>query len=258
MTADEYARRVEFALRDLPWRQRRDLVADLREHLAELPAGTNFYDSLGRPEQYGAEMRAAAGLERRRGPIAFLRARRPRNLVLTALGLTVLGLAIGTLAWIHSYQPIDFGNLSGYPKHSVEAPGGDSTSVVVRQGRPFSLAIEIRNYGRYAVRILGVPQYGSWPLRARVLMYPPTSYGGASVRRPRPFRPFNLEPGKFDILVLQGVYRCGPSWKSLSGETFMYDLPVRYGFLWRTATASIPLPMKLVFVYKKNVSCRSN
>jgi hypothetical protein len=173
---------------------------------------------------------------------------------LTALALTVLGLAIGTLAWIKSYQPLALGNLYSYPTRSVDAPGGDSTSVVVRQGKPFSLEIEIRNYGRYGARILGVSRYPSWPVNARVLMYPPTSYGGPSARSPRPFRPFNLEPGKFDILVLQGVYRCGLSWKGESGYTFMYDLPVRYGFLWRTATASIPLPMKLVFAYKKN-SC---
>jgi len=255
MTSDNYLREVEFALRDLPWRQRRDLVAELRGHLAELPPDTDLYARVGAPDRYAAEMRAAAGLERRRGPIAFLRAQRPRNLLLTAIALVVIGLAIGTLAWIVSYQPLAIGNLYSYPKRSVDAPGGDSTSVVVRQGRPFSLAIEIRNYGRYGVRILGVPHYGSWPLRARVLMYPPTSYGGASVRSPRPFRPFNLEPGKFDILVLQGVYRCGSSWKGESGETYMDYLPVRYGFLWRTATASIPLPMKLVFVYKKNSGC---
>ena len=37
MTRDEYLREVGFALRDLPWRQRRDVLADLRGHLAELP-----------------------------------------------------------------------------------------------------------------------------------------------------------------------------------------------------------------------------
>ena len=79
MTADDFVRQVELALGDLPWRQRRDLVAELREHLAELPPDTDLYARHGAPDRYAAEMRAAAGLELRRGPFAYLRARRPRN-----------------------------------------------------------------------------------------------------------------------------------------------------------------------------------
>jgi len=36
MKAKEYVGRVDFALRDLPWRQRRDLVAELGAHLPEI------------------------------------------------------------------------------------------------------------------------------------------------------------------------------------------------------------------------------
>ncbi len=50
MTADDYVRMVSFELRDLPWRMRHDLVAELREHLAELPQGTNLSAQLGAPE----------------------------------------------------------------------------------------------------------------------------------------------------------------------------------------------------------------
>ncbi len=105
MTADEYLRNVSFWLGDLPWGQRQDLLAEIRAHLAELPADTDLEARLGTPDEYAADLRAAAGLERRRGPIAFLRARRPRNLILAVLALTVIGLAIGTVVWVDSYQP---------------------------------------------------------------------------------------------------------------------------------------------------------
>jgi len=89
VTAEEYVRQVDFRLRDLPWKTRRELVSELRAHLSELPA--DELASLGTPEQYASDLRSAAGLERRRGPIAFLLARRPRNLVLTVVALAVIG-----------------------------------------------------------------------------------------------------------------------------------------------------------------------
>jgi len=108
VTPDEYLRDVGYWLNDLPWGMRRDLLAELRAHLDELPPGTNLRAELGPPEAYASDLRSAAGLERRRGPIAFLRARRPRNLILIVLALTLIGLGIGAVAWIDSYQPIAF------------------------------------------------------------------------------------------------------------------------------------------------------
>jgi hypothetical protein len=115
LTAEDYLRRVGFALRDLPWSNRRDLISELRGHLKELPAGTDLEARLGPPEQYALEMRSAAGLERRRGLIAFLRARRPRNLILTVATLTLIGFAIGAVKWIDSYQPLAFCDGGGTP-----------------------------------------------------------------------------------------------------------------------------------------------
>ena len=94
MSPDEYLRNVSYSLNDLPWGMRRDLVAELRAHLDELPPGTDLETRLGRPEEYAADLRSAAGLERRRGPIAFLRARRLRNLILVVLSLTLIGLGL--------------------------------------------------------------------------------------------------------------------------------------------------------------------
>ena len=88
VTADDYLRSVSFELRDLPWGQRQDLLTEIRAHLDELPAGTDLRARLGTPKEYAADLRAAAGLERRRGVSAFLGPARPRNLILAALALT--------------------------------------------------------------------------------------------------------------------------------------------------------------------------
>jgi hypothetical protein len=38
-----------------------------------------------------------------------------------------------------------------------------------------------------------------------------------------------------------------------TGSTFLYEFPVRYRFLWKTATAEVPLPEKpIVFKQQKN------
>jgi hypothetical protein len=256
MSAEDYVRLVAFELRDLPWRMRRDLVSELRGHLDELPPGTDLAERLGKPHEYAAEMRAAADLERRRGLLAFMRARRPRNLILTVVTLTVIGLAVGTVVWINSYQPLAFGNSYRFPDGSVEAPAGGSSSVVFHQGRPFELGFEIQNAGRFTVRVLGVPYAypSSLPFRARLLMYQPTRYGGDAAPL-EAFHPFDLKPGWRDVLLLKGAYANCSRWQG-TGSTGMTDFPVRYRFLWRTATATIPLPEELAIVFRHKDNCR--
>jgi hypothetical protein len=252
--AEDYLRMVAFELRDLPWKTRREIVCELRGHLDELPPATDLAEQLGRPHEYAADLRSAAGLERRRGVIAFLRARRPRNLVLTTLALILIGFAIGVVVWIDSYQPLAFGNSYRYPDGSVEAPAGDSSSVVFHQGRPFELALEIRNAGRYTVRVLGVPYGSGLPFKARVLMYQPNFIGG-DVSPLERFHPFDLKRGERDILVLRGVYANCSRWPG-TGSTTLFDFPVRYSFLWRTSTANIPLPEELAIVFHQQDNCR--
>lgn len=48
MTADDYLRRVGYALGDLPWKMRRDLISELRTHLSELPPTLRFDLGWGR------------------------------------------------------------------------------------------------------------------------------------------------------------------------------------------------------------------
>jgi hypothetical protein len=247
VTADEYLRRVAYWLGDLPWRTRRDLLAEIRGHLDELPAGTDLEERLGAPGAYAADLRSAAGLERRRGPMAFLRARRPRNLVAVALALTVAGLAIGAVAWIDSYQPLVFGGGSQFPLDAKPSAGQAGETVVFRKGRPFVFGFTIHNTGRFTVRVLGVPRSVTDFYAGRLLMSEDQT-GRLDERPLERFRPFDMKPGSFRWLVFKGVFACTTG-MGASGGIVWEGIGVRFGFLWRTATASIPLdePLELTF-----------
>jgi hypothetical protein len=254
VTAESYLYDVAYELRDLPWRMRRDLIADVRAHLAELPSDTNLEARLGTPRAYAAELRSAAGLERRRGLIALLRARRPRNLVLAALALTLVGLAIGAVEWVDSYQPIATGN-SGYgPLGGHTSPAGDGSYVIVRNGRRFRYGMTIWNSGRYTVRVLGIPMW-HLPASYRLLLSTPTTFaeGGWSGPFTR-FRPFDLRPGEQRGLVFSGVYD-EPCPEQGSVSTSWGAIPVRFSFLWQTKTVQIPLPESVAFLQKSS-DCR--
>lgn len=248
MTPEEYLRDVGYRLNDLPWSMRRDLLAELRAHLDELPPGTNLRAELGPPEAYAADLRSAAGLERRRGPIAFLRARRPRNLILIVLALTVIGLAIGAVVWIDSYQPIAFAGGTQFPLDAKPSVGQAGYSVVFRKGRPFQYGITIQNTGRFTVRVLGVPRSVTDFYSGRLLMAKDQT-GRLDERPLERFHPFDMKPGSFRWLLIKGVYACttGMGRDTVAGAAF----PVRFSFLWRTATASIPLGEPLSFSFPK-------
>ena len=246
MTVNDYLRQVEFALRDLPWRQRRELVEELRGHLAELPPDTDLDARLGAPDQYAAELRAAAGLERRRGLLAYLRARRPRNLVLTALVLTVIGLAIGTLAWIASYQPIAHGMSFQNPPNAKLAVGQDLYEVPFRQGRHFVAGMSLVNDGRFAVHVTGIEPYPPYlPLKggALYLAGPGPDHGGFPVPHRR-FHPFDLAPGQVAYVVLRGTFKARCHAVTPGGQSFwtLWEFDVHFNFLARSGTAHIAFP----------------
>ena len=246
MTADVYLHWVGRALRDLPWKVRRDLLAELEDHLSELPPDTNLVERLGSPEQYAADMRAAAGLDRRRGPIAFLRAHRLRNLIAIVVLLTAIGLAIGAVAWIDSYQPISFGGMSVVPIGAKGVTGVQGESVVFHEGKPFQFGIDIHNSGRYPVRVLSVPLTGPNPWTARLLLTTPQN--GTDSQTYERFHPFTLKPRQYVFLVFKGVFACHTGTALGSAATYS-DFPLRYRFLWRTTTISIPLhdPLAIIF-----------
>lgn len=252
MTVNDYLREVGFELRDLPWRQRRDLLAELEGHLAELPAETNLYERLGSPEQYAADMRAAAGLERRRGPIAYLRARRPRNVILVALLLVVTSLAIGTVVWIKTYQPLATGNVSFRP-NAIDSPTDDGIYYIFHQGRRFRYGLTIWNSGRFPVRVLEVPIDPWRPIRYRVLISGPMTFasGGGPPRPFTPFRPFDLAPGDERGIIFDGRFS-EPCSRRSEGSEGWDGIPIRYHVLWHTSTVQIAFPRPLTFVFRKD------
>lgn len=249
MTPDQYLRSVGYWLIDLPWSTKRNLLSELRAHLDELPADTDLRARLGPPEQYAADMRTAAGLERRRGVIPFLRARRPRNLVITVVTLTAIGLAIGAAEWIDSYQPLAFAGGTQFSPDAKPSPGQAGVTVVFHKGNPFEYGISIRNNGRFAVRVLGVPRSPMFFFTGRLLMSKDRSRGD---ERPlERFRPFDLRPGAIGWLVFKGVYACTTGIGGGGGGVVWETIGVRFRFLWRTATASIPLDDPLAINFPK-------
>jgi hypothetical protein len=178
---------------------------------------------------------------------AFLRARRPRNLILAAVALTAIGLAIGGVVWVQSYQPIGFGGGSLNPV--------EEGSVVFRQGRPFQFGITIKNMGRFPVRVLGVPEPPGLPFSGRVMMSGELRNSGVHGPYTR-FRPFDLGPGRIRLLFYKGVLACRPH-GTPAGSLGLLDFPVRFSFLWRTATVMIPLDPGLAVVFPKGFRCRA-
>lgn len=268
MTADDYLRRVEHELRDLPWGTRRELVSELRAHLSEFPPDADLEARLGSPREYAADLCATAGLERREGAVAWVRARRPRNVTLALVALTVLVLAVAAGAWVQTYQPLAFRETASAGGR-VLAPSG--------RGRPFRLGVDVENNGRFTVRVLGVPDssgpLAGLPLSARVMMsrntggpeecppLPGLTHGHCVLfRQPgggyEPFQPFDLKPGQVRSVMLAGSYgNCGGGTSQLTGID-LRNFPVRYSFLWKTATAQIPLPTEREII-PPNRGCRS-
>jgi hypothetical protein len=259
MTSDDYLRGVGSALRDLPWQQRQELLAELRGHLADFPADTDLSERLGTPDQYAADLRAAEGLERRRGPIAWLKARRPRNVIATVVALILIGLAIGGVVWVQSYEPLADAGGGFVPAQLRQAPNGADKPLVFRKGGHFRFGIPIENAGSFGVRILGLGGWQSGPVA--LVHYPPPlpfSYKLAMTRPVSewenqrgplvPFRPFDLEPGKTAMLVIEAIYpqSCRPfepGQVATPAATGYYPwdsrIPVRYHFLWKDSTTLI-------------------
>jgi hypothetical protein len=230
---------VEVALRDLPWKTRRDLVADLDSHLDEVSV-----DSLGSPSAYAAELRESAGLERPHGPIAFLRARRPRNLLIVAVLLVLIALLSSAFAWVESYQPL----VHSYGEMEPVAKQLDTeTLATFHDGRRFAFGITVHNDGAFAVRIEDVPLIdlqANLPFSGRIMMsgvlknagvYPPYV----------PFRPFDLKPGQDRLLYFDGRYANCRDWGGGAAVEVAF-FPVTFGFLWRRETVRLPLEKPLV------------
>ena len=166
------------------------------------------------------------------------------------VGDDVIGLAVGSIVWIDSYQPIAFAGGSYLPAHTRGSAGLNGSIVTWRKGRPFRYGISIVNNGRFTVRVLGMPYNRALPFSARLLTNGPSDPRFFMTGPFRRFQPFDLTPGAMTLLVLEGVYAChsgtGPGPSVSIGE-----LPVRFSFLWRSKTVWIPLDGELLFDFPK-------
>lgn len=257
MNADEYVRNVESALRDLPWSQRRDLVAELRSHLADFPPDTDLEARLGTPERYAADLRDAEGVDRRRGPIAFVKARRPRNVILTVAAVVTIALVATGIAWVQSYQPLSWAGGGFLSPRGSRANDGVYVTLTFHKRGHFALGLPITNTGSLPVQVLGLG--GLHPDPLALIPNPPMPFSvrlrmsRAYIYEPKHlsysrFHPFDLQPGRSVTLVLDATYKrdCrpwGPGLEEMIAPTGFQlregFIPIRFHFLWKTSTALI-------------------
>jgi hypothetical protein len=159
----------------------------------------------------------------------------------------VIGLAVRAVVWIDSYQPIVFAGGTQLPLDSKPTPGAAGVTVVVRKGRSFEYGIVIHNDDRFAVRALGVRRGVTDFFKGRLLMSEDQT-GHMSELPLERFHPFDLKPGAFRWLIFKGVYACTTGAPTGLRVT-RFDISIRYSFLWRTATAVIPLDTPLSFSF---------
>lgn len=252
MTSEQYLAAVDARLADLPWRLRKNLVSDLRVHLGEIPPEQDLVTRLGSPGSYAAELRAAADLKASRGPIAFLRARRPRNVVITLALLAVAAALAAAVAWARSYQPLLKGSSGLSPVASRQGALGE-TVAVFRDGRPFQFGVSVRNNGRFPVRILQIApllRSSQWPFVVRPFLSSTRIVGKPASA----FHPFTLEPGHEREIIFRGTYANCDKYSVNSGVTLV-SWPVRYRFLFWTHTVQVPLQDPIVINMPKRNPC---
>jgi len=235
MTSEQYLAAVQDHLIDLPWRVRKNLAEDLRAHLKEIPA-EDLVERLGNPGLYAADLRSAAGLAPRRGPIAFVRARRPRNVAIALVLVIMLALLIAGIAWASNYQPLRAGSYGMHPDGHV-GPAGEFVAPF-RDGRGFQYGVSVKNTGRFAVRILDLPRNTNSAFHLRPFTMRITAHGMTG--RVIPFRSFTLRPGQERLVLLRGSFaRCR---RHIAGmNTGIGALPVRERSLFWTHTVLVPL-----------------
>ncbi len=248
-SADQYLAVVESELSDLPWKARKSLLADLRLHLDEIPPDEDLEERLGSPWNYATELREAADLRPRRGPIAFLRARRPRNVAIAALLLALIGAITAGGLWSRSYQPLSEGGAEMFPLNARGPAALEGRVATFRSGKPFQVGASVRNDGHFPVRILGVPiiQGRFTPFAVRPYLGPAEN-NCIGAMCAETFHPFTLEPGKERLIMLLGHYANCRQFHQGNG-TGLESIPIRMKFLLSTRTVYVPLrgPLEIEF-----------
>lgn len=205
--ADAYAAAVAFYLRDIRRAQRLRLVADLRQHLAEMPAADDFTASLGPPRQYAAELRSSNGIEPARG-LARLRRFGPVWWISATLAVAVVTFAVVAGVWLARYQPLQLGMWESVPGKGVDYVFGDNANIVAdyQDGVQYQFAVSVHNNGPLDVEITGAPLRDF--MVGPVLIYEmrldaPHKYGVGE--EAAPFHAFTLRANDERGLVFRGV-----------------------------------------------------
>lgn len=263
-----YLERLSSAAHDLPKARRRELLSEIEEHIRQALAQTpcanrdemrTLLEQVGDPDEIAtaAEDQPDVGARGRSPAIAYVR-RHPGRAILIVAALAAIVLGIVSAVWVQSYQPLSYLGQS-----KVRGP----VPVAFHPGFRFSVGATVQNTGRFTVRVLGVPYksgpFSGHPVSARLMMSRDT--GGARFQPMpglpskvhfmlwpggpyEPFHPFNLKPGQVRSLLFTGVYgNCTPAARNLVPIS-VPDFPVRFSFLWKTATTRLPLPNTLEII----------
>jgi hypothetical protein len=199
-------------------------------------------------------------------------------------GVLVLIAAIVSVVWVQSYQPLAFGRAEVVPAGSYNTIGEKAQVAWVgyRKGigggphRPF-FGATLQNTGPFTVRLeRPVGMYGPYlpVLRgwsSRLLMARYTRVKETSTtpgqqdqvhgwrRGPlQPYQPITLAPGQIVMIAYQGVWHDCRLKVPVGTSTPPTSFPIRYSFLWKTATAHIAFPGGLTIVppnHHPNTDC---
>ncbi len=224
--AAAYLDAVRQELIDVPWSSRTDLLATVRERLAELPEGMVPDRELGPPRDYARGLREGAGLApRSRLPWALLRGMRPRTLMLSVAALVVAAAFVTGLVYRAHYQPLSASASFGYSNADVISDPLVTGTELYRYapGKVIVTGIDVHNSGWATVRVDRADFPGTnGPLVVRELRATTDqNIGGLWTRAPKVDR-VSVAPGQtVEIFVVMKVakFQLGP------GTTLTVDQP---------------------------------
>ena len=175
-----------------------------------------------------------------------------RRAVVAAL-VTAIAMAVGGVAWLLTYSPLEPGSLTGAPGGSAAWSAADTgvgdVVYYVSAGKPgvFEIGFDVRNGGRLPITLQGLGSPTAFTL-ASMGRYPMFEEPGREVGRPLvPFEPVTIDPGDSHYLVLQlrieGEMVCTQS----GGSVVPSDPALRYRTLGVVpGEQTVPLPFTVV------------
>lgn len=205
--------------RDVSWRERQTILADLTAHLDETNVAENTWEvrteHVGRPDEYALQLRKDLGvgttldsLERARRFNA--RHIRPRTKVLVAFTVLLISAAIGALSRIANYQPLTFGNRTTCCGVHLRAGNASEEQFTWVQGGEFYVGTWITNTGSFALRVTDIAapadaaiSNDSWPWDNWRITLSTDEQMPIPRGHDRPFLPFMLASGAHQLMFIR-------------------------------------------------------